>query len=97
MRIDDALITKLERLSRLELGAEEREGIKSDLNNILEMVDKLQELDTKNVEPLIYMNEDANPLRKDFAENELNVEAALKNAPKKNADGYFLVPKVLDK
>jgi len=97
MRIDDALITKLERLARLELGAEEKDTIKTDLNKILEMVNKLSELNTDNVEPLVYMNEVRNQLREDSVANELSIEEAMYNAPAKNEEGYFLVPKVLHK
>lgn len=97
MQIDDQLISKLEKLSRLQLDEKEREVIKKDLNNILKMIDKLQELDTKDVEPLIYMNENPQDWRPDEVENELPVEQGLKNAPLKNKENYFLVPKMFDK
>ena len=96
MKIDSALISKLEQLARLELSAEEKERITGDLNNILKMVSKLEELDTENVEPLIYISEEVNVLRPDIVDNQVSTAAALKNAP--NADEqYFRVPKMIKK
>jgi len=97
MKIDDTLISKLERLSRLELSSDEKDVIKNDLNEILEMVETLQELDTDEVEPLIYVNQDRKAERQDEPANELSIIEATKNAPIKHEDGFFVVPKVLDK
>lgn len=95
MTIDEKLISRLEQLARLELLPEEKERLRGDLNNILAMVEKLQELDTTGVEPLVYINEEVNVLRDDEVKNQVSREDALKNAPK--SDGtYFRVPKVID-
>ncbi len=95
MTIDEQLISRLEQLARLELSGEEKTRLTGDLNNILTMVEKLQELDTTGVEPLIYINETVNVLREDEVKNQVSREEALKNAPK--SDGtYFKVPKVID-
>jgi len=94
MEINEALILKLEKLSRLNLSEEDRTVIKDDLKSILAMIDKLQEVDTVSEEPLIYLNQENSQWRDDVINNELDREAALKNAP--NADDkYFSVPKVL--
>ena len=96
MTIDKELISRLEHLARLELSPEERESIQQDLNDILAMVEKLKELNTENVEPLIYITEEEIEHRTDEIENQLQRAAALKNAP--DTDGiYFKVPKVIDK
>lgn len=95
MTIDEKLISRLEQLARLELLPEERERLRGDLNNILTMVEKLQELDTTDVEPLVYINEAVNVLREDAISNQVSQAEALKNAPK--SDGmYFRVPKVIN-
>ena len=94
MLIDDALILRLEKLSRLQLNKEEREQIKRDLNNILEMIDKLNELDLDEVEPLTHINDEKPFGRADKVEDMLDKEEAIKRAPK-SSDGYFEVPKVL--
>jgi aspartyl-tRNA(Asn)/glutamyl-tRNA(Gln) amidotransferase subunit C len=65
------------------------------LNKILNWVDKLSELDTDNIEPLIHMTEEVNVMREDVAQNTVTHEEALRNAPKKDSD-YIRVPKVLE-
>lgn len=96
MTIDRNLILKLENLAKLELSETERSKLTSDLNNILSMVEKLQELDTTGVEPLVYVNEEVNRLREDVISNQVSQDAALSNAPDQNGT-YFKVPKVLSK
>ncbi len=96
MKIDKVLISKLEKLSRLELSEQERDSIQKDLNEILSMVEKLNEVNTDNVEPLIHISEEEHVLREDEIKHQLSREEALKNAPKQK-DGYFLVPKVIEK
>ena len=95
MTIDEKLISRLEHLARLELSGTEKEAIRKDLNNILGMVEKLNELDTEKVEPLIYVSEAQNVLREDVIRHQLPRAEALKNAPQQNG-GYFEVPKVID-
>lgn len=94
MLIDDALISRLEKLSRLQLNSDEREQIKRDLNNILNMIDKLNELDLEQVQPLTHINDQKPYAREDVVEEMLDKEEAIKRAPK-SSDGYFVVPKVL--
>jgi aspartyl-tRNA(Asn)/glutamyl-tRNA(Gln) amidotransferase subunit C len=96
MQIDKMLISKLEKLSRLELAEQEKISIQKELNEILSMVEKLNELDTTGVEPLIYISAEENVLRVDKIKNQLPHEVALKNAPLQNGE-YFLVPKVITK
>lgn len=65
-----------------------------DLNEILEMVEKLNELDTENVEPLIYLSNQSQQLRSDEVKGQVTTEEALKNAPATEGP-YFKVPKVI--
>ncbi|MCB0592536.1 MAG: Asp-tRNA(Asn)/Glu-tRNA(Gln) amidotransferase subunit GatC [Lewinellaceae bacterium] len=95
MKIDKQLISKLEHLARLELSDQEAGRLMADLNSILEMVEKLQELDTSETEPLVYINEDVNVLREDAVAGQVSREDALRNAPDQ-AGGHFQVPKVID-
>jgi len=95
MKVDKQLISKLEKLARLELSEEEREGLTKDLSSILEMVEKLQELDTEGVDPLVYINEEVNILRADQVDQQLSQKDALKNAPDQNGT-FFKVPKVIN-
>ena len=93
MEIDDQLILRLEHLNRLELSADERAHMKSDLNRILAMVAKLQELDLTDVEPLVYLSEEVNVLREDVALPGVTTEEALRTAPQHDGQ-HFRVPKV---
>jgi aspartyl-tRNA(Asn)/glutamyl-tRNA(Gln) amidotransferase subunit C len=95
MNVDRALILKLENLSRLELSETERDTLAGSLNDILKMVDKLNELNTEGVEPLVYINDDSSILRDDVVKNQVSRLDALKNAPDHNGT-YFKVPKVID-
>ena len=80
----------------LQFNAEEKEAIKSDLEKMIGFVDKLKELDTTGVEPLLHMSDHTNVLREDIPANMLTREEALQNAP--HHDGvYFKVPKVIKK
>jgi aspartyl-tRNA(Asn)/glutamyl-tRNA(Gln) amidotransferase subunit C len=95
MKIDDALILRLENLARLELSTAERTKMQGSLTNILTMVEQLNGLDTEGVEPLVYINEDVNVWREDVVNHQLDRLDALKNAP--DSDGvFFKVPKVID-
>lgn len=94
MQIDRNLILKLENLAKLELSDSERERLGVDLTNILSMVEKLKELDTAQVEPLVYISEAENMLRNDEIVGQVTNEQALSNAPEKHTP-YFKVPKVI--
>ena len=95
MQIDDQLISRLELLARLQLSAAEKDRLKTDLNRILAMVEKLNDLDVEGVEPLVYLNEAINRPRPDEVGNQVSREDALRNAP--DQDGtFFRVPKVID-
>lgn len=94
MQINNALISRLEKLARLQLGEEERTRLSHDLEHILDMVDTLRALDTSGVEPLVYMNDTENVFREDVVGQQLTPEQALQNAPKQDGQ-YFRVPKVI--
>jgi len=95
MQIDKQLISRLELLARLELSDEEREAIRRDLNEILDMVEKLQRIDTTGIDPLVYLNPDVNQWRSDEVRDQLPRQRALRNAPQEDGS-YFKVPKVID-
>ena len=95
MKVDKPLILKLEKLARLRLSDAERTQIRGDLNKILDMVSKLEELELDEVDPLVYISEEVNVLRPDTVKHQVEREAALSNAPKRTEE-YFVVPKVID-
>ena len=94
--IDDKLVADLSRLSKLKFDESKAEKMKSDLDKNIGFVDKLSEIDTEGVEPLIYLSKEVNVLRTDEIKHEVSQENALKNAPQKDSD-YFKVPTVLKK
>ncbi len=96
MKIDSKTVDKLAELAKLEFDEEGKTEIVKDLNRIVEFVEKLGELDTSNVEPLIYMSEETNVMRDDVVKEEITQQEALKNAPLKDSD-YIKVPKVINK
>lgn len=96
MDITNDMVDKLADLAKLEFSAEEKERLKSDLSKITGFFEKLNELDTENVEPLIFMTDEVNVLREDEVHQPITKEEALRNAPAKDSD-YFRVPKFLEK
>ena len=96
MKVTEEIIDHIAHLARLEFEGESKAQIKADLENIISFMDKLQEVDTENIEPLIFMSEEVNRLREDVAKVTLTQEDVLHNAPKKDSD-YFRIPKVLKK
>lgn len=94
-KIDLNTVDQIAHLARLEFDEQSKPGILKDLNRMLDFVDKLNELDTEKVEPLIYMTSEHNVLRPDIPENTITQKEALKNAPKKDSD-YFKAPKVIE-
>ena len=82
-------------LAQLDLSARRKTQLTQDLAKILGYIDKLNELDTRGVEPMLHVLDIVNVYREDELEASLDRDVALKNAP--NSDGeYFLVPKILD-
>lgn len=90
-------VQKIAKLARLEFKESEVDAYTTDLNNVLGYIDQLKEADVTGVEPLENINEtvELNDFRKDEFIATTSRDEALKNAPKA-ADGYFLVPKVIE-
>ena len=94
MKIDRETVGRIAELARLDYSGQAAEEIMTDMNKMLDFVDKLKELDTDGIEPLIFMTEETNVLRSDVVEHEITQAEALQNAPKKDMY-YFRVPKVI--
>jgi aspartyl-tRNA(Asn)/glutamyl-tRNA(Gln) amidotransferase subunit C len=94
--VEQELILKLEALAQLELSDTERQILKSDLDNMIKMINKLQEINTDGLAPLVHLGTDRAALRSDQIIQSLSKEDALENA--KFHDGhFFLTPKVIEK
>ena len=96
MEVNNKLIQDIAKLSKLKFDDSAEEKMKADLEKMLAFVDKLNEIDTEGIDPLIYMSEEVNVLREDKVTEETSQKDALKNAPEKDSD-YFKVPTVLKK
>ena len=94
-KIDIKTVEEVAHLARLEFTDEGKIDILNDMNRMLAFVDKLNEMNTDDVQPLIYMTDEVNVMREDEPKITLTQKEALKNAPKKDSD-YFKVPKVID-
>lgn len=95
MKIERDTVLKMAHLARLEIDEQELGVISTDLERILGFMEKLNELDTENVEPLIYMTDAVNVTRKDEVQHEITHEDALRNAPQRDSD-YFRIAKVIE-
>jgi len=97
MKIDTATLDRVAELARLDFTEPAaREAMLKDMQRVFDFVEKLNEVDTKGVEPLIFMTEEEDVLRDDVAVLEVTKQEALRNAPVKDSD-YFKVPRVVDK
>lgn len=94
-KLDEAQVRKTAKLARLDLTDEEVTQFSSQLSGIIEYIEKLNELDTDNVEPLAHCLPVHNIFRKDEITASLGTEKTLANAPD-SYEEYFKVPKVLD-
>lgn len=96
MEVNDLLIENLAKLSHLSFDEEERKEIKADLQEMISFIEKLNELNTEGVPPLLHMSSNVNILRDDVVQGSVPREEGLKNAPE--TDGtFFKVPKVIKK
>jgi len=96
MQVDDALLSRLEKLSHLKISDDKRDEIIEQLSEIVGFVDNLSELDTEGIDANFAMNDAATPLREDTpACNPQIHEEILKHAPK-SADDFFIVPKIIE-
>ncbi len=87
-------VRRVARLSRLDLTEEEIQEFTGQLGAILDYVNKMNELDTENVEPLAHCLPVTNCFRDDIIHPSLECDKALANAPDRDGD-YFKVPKIL--
>ena len=96
MEVNDAMVEKLAHLSRLQYNETEKAEIKNDLQRMIAFVEKLNELDLDNVEPLLHMSDEVNILRDDVVKGSVSRSQALQNAPIHD-EQFFKVPKVIKK
>ena len=96
MQVTDEMINNLASLSRLVFNAEEKTEIKKDLQRMISFVEKLNEVDTTGIKPLLHMTASMNVYREDEEQGSMPKKEALENAPLAD-ENYFKVPKVIKK
>ena len=96
MEVNEAMVDKLANLARLKFDDFEKEAIKNDLQKMIQFVEKLNELDTTGVEPLLHMSSNVNVLRADEVKGSITREAGLQNAAVHD-EHFFKAPKVIKK
>ena len=96
MQVTDEMIANLASLSRLKFNEQEKVEIKKDLQRMISFVEKLNEVDTTGVAPLLHMTDAINVYREDVVQGSMPRAEALANAPVAD-ENYFKVPKVIKK
>ena len=95
MSIESQTVKNTAHLARLEFENEEEAKMIVSMNRMIGFVEKLNELNTDNIEPLVYMTDEINSLREDEVKSPLSQKDVLANSPKHDSD-YFKVPKVVE-
>jgi len=96
VQIDKSIVKRVAHLSRLELNDDETALYSGQLASILSYINKLNEIDTKDVPPTSHpLSTLKNVFRKDSLKRSLKPDEALRNAPA-NDGGLFKVPQVID-
>jgi aspartyl-tRNA(Asn)/glutamyl-tRNA(Gln) amidotransferase subunit C len=95
MTIDLKTIKHISKLSRISVDEKKAQKLAGDLNSIFEFIEKLNELNTDNVEPLTSIAETTLKFRSDEIKSKNIREQILKNSPSDNED-FFVVPKVVE-
>lgn len=96
MEINRETVDRVATLAKLHFSDAEKEKIREEMTKIVSFFEKMNELDTENVEPLIFLTDEINAFREDEPLQEITKAEALKNAPQKNSD-YYKVPKFLER
>ena len=95
MTIDLKTIKHISKLSRISVDDAKANKLAGDLNSIFDFIEKLNELNTDNVEPLTSVAETTLKLRADEVKSENIRGQILKNSPEENED-FFVVPRVVE-
>ena len=95
MTIDLKTIKHISKLSRISVDDAKANKLAGDLNSIFDFIEKLNELNTDNVEPLTSVAETTLKLRADEVKSENIRDHILKNSPEENED-FFVVPRVVE-
>ena len=95
MTLDLKTVKHISKLARISVDEEKANKLAGDLNSIFEFIEKLNELNTENVEPLTSVANTTLRFREDEVQSQNIREKILSNSPDNNED-FFVVPKVIE-
>ena len=95
MSIDQKTVKYISKLARISINEKKAKSLANDLTNIFKFIEKLNKLDTKNIEPLTSIAETKLYLRTDNVKDANIRDQILENSPEKNKE-FFVVPKVIE-
>ena len=95
MSIDQKTVKHIEKLARISINEKKSKILADDLTNIFKFIEKLNKLDTNNIEPLTSISETKLYLREDSIKDSNIRDQILENSPQKNKE-FFVVPKVIE-
>ena len=95
MAIDAETVRKVAHLARIKTPDDRLEPLAGELNDIMAWIDQLNEVDVVGVEPMTSNVAQPLRLRDDVVTDGAKVDAVLSNAPQ-SADGFYVVPKVVE-
>ncbi len=95
MEFDKNSLLKLGKLSKIKIDDDKLSSLSKDLGSILNFIDRLQSLDTEEVDPTSNSLDQPLVMRDDIAIDKNSANEILENAPEKELD-FFSVPKVIE-
>jgi aspartyl-tRNA(Asn)/glutamyl-tRNA(Gln) amidotransferase subunit C len=96
MQVDDALLSRLEKLSFLKVSDDKRTQMINQLSEIVTFVDNLSDLNTDGVDDNFAMSDASSRLREDTVKSSTTVSQEIINNAPRSADDFFIVPKIID-
>ena len=96
MHVDDALLTRLEKLSYLKIADDKRREVIGQLSEILSFVDNLAELDTENTDDTFAMTDNGTYARPDTPGCDPRINRDILEHAPQSSDGFFIVPKIIE-
>ncbi len=94
MEINKETLNHISSIANIILDEEKAKSMIKDLKSISNWINKISELETNKISPLIHMSVEENILREDVAVTPIKQQEALINAPEKDSN-YFRVPSVI--
>ncbi len=95
MQVDQATVKRIARLARIKITDDEAKGLETELSGILQWVEQLGEVDTKNVEPMTRVVPIELKMRRDEVTDGEKAAEVTQNAPM-SENNFFVVPKVVE-